>query len=250
MNLATINCKQIPSPIWSPGTCPKLQNMEVHLWRIRLNLPVGKLSYLEKLLTSEEKNKASKYINQKDRNSFIIGQACTKKLGAQYLNIEASQVIFQIGMNGKPYIPIDHKLHFNISHSGEWVFIAFDSQELGLDLEKIAGNFITDALLEQCFHSNELKVIKESYDPIAEFYKFWTRKEAFLKATGIGIVETLNQFTCLDQYQEFMFPSLSNKTNWQLRSFFMDHSYAVSICTSPLSNRVRFFDYESEINLT
>lgn len=250
MNLATINCEQIPSPIWSPGTCSKLHSMEVHLWRIRLNLPLVELSHLEKKLTAKEKMKASKYLHQKDRNSFIIGQACTKKLVAQYLNIEVSQVIFQIGMNGKPYIPIHHKLHFNLSHSGEWVFIAFGSQELGIDLEKIAGNFITDSLLEQCFHSNELKVIKESCDPTAEFFKFWTRKEAFLKATGIGIVETLNHFTCLDQYQEFMFPSLFNKTNWQLRSFFMDQSYAVSICTSPLPNRVRFFDYESEIDLT
>jgi len=243
MRLTSINCEQIAPPTWESNTIPDLLGQEVHLWRIGIRLPNHKLSKLEELLSTEERQRANKYLREQDRIRFIIGHACTKKLISRYLNLEISQVILKSGSNGKPYVSPLHKLNFNLSHSGDWVFIAFGAEKLGVDLEKIAGNFITDALLEQCFHDQELKVIRESSDPTAEFFKFWTRKEAFLKATGIGMVDELNQFTCVDESQVFTFPTLSTEMNWHLKSFLMDQSYAVSLCAANPLTAIRFFDY-------
>ncbi|WP_339924795.1 4'-phosphopantetheinyl transferase superfamily protein [uncultured Cyclobacterium sp.] len=243
MSLTSINCEHIAPALWGENTFQNLQRQEVHLWRIDLRIAYQKLSKLEKLLSYEERKRAANYLQEKDRIRFILGHACVKDLISRYLDIDVAQVSLNKGANGKPYISPVHKLYFNISHSGDWVLIAFGSEELGVDLENITGDFITDPLMAQCFHENEIKVIRTSDDPTAEFFKFWTRKEAFLKATGNGMVDELNQFTCMNAFQEFEFPSLSNKKNWYLKSFLMDNNYAVSLCAPSPLNTILFLNY-------
>ncbi|EPR68660.1 4'-phosphopantetheinyl transferase family protein [Cyclobacterium qasimii] len=241
--MTSINCEQIAPPVWASNTVQNLQGQEVHLWRINIDLSFHNLSALQEFLSPEELQKASNYLREQDRTRFIIGHACAKDLIARYLNIEVAQVSLNIGTNGKPCISPVHKLYFNISHSGDWVLIAFGPEELGVDIEKITGDFITDILMEQCFHRQEIKVIKESGDSTTDFFKFWTRKEAFLKATSNGMVDELNQFTCMEEAQEFEFPSLSIKEHWDLKSFLMDQIYAVSLCAANPLNTIRFLNY-------
>ena len=103
-----------------------------------------------------------------------------------------------LGESGKPYIAGRDDVAFNISHSGKLAVGALimgdeTGIDVGVDVEridrenesrhdKIAGRFFTDA---------ERGRIRESADPVCEFYLTWTRKEAYLKYTGDGITRPL-----------------------------------------------------------
>ena len=81
------------------------------------------------------------------------------------------------GENGKPYIDAD--LHFNVTHSGEVVMIAFSRYPVGLDVEKICGrNYLPVA--KKAFSNSECTHVKSEID----FDVLWTKKESALKYLG------------------------------------------------------------------
>jgi 4'-phosphopantetheinyl transferase len=233
----------MPAPAWEEKKAAPILGQEVHLWRIGLDLSGSGLHHLEKLLSPEEELRANKFFRVQDRLRFVLGRGGAKELLSFYSNKVPSELMLEIGPKGKPFVQASDKLYFNISHSGNWVLIAIGKKELGIDLEKMTGEAIRDSLLRECFHRDELKLISESEDPVMEFFKFWTRKEAFLKAAGNGMVDDLQAITCLEGSQQWEFPSLSPEMNWHIKTFIMDPSYAVSLC-SPIQNPIiRFFDY-------
>lgn len=94
--------------------------------------------------------------------------------------------------HGKPRLVRPQGVFFNISHSGKWTVIALSDSEVGVDVQQIrpvdlrvAARFFTDSereLIENCGDGEKL------------FYRIWTIKEAYLKASGEGLNRPLNSF--------------------------------------------------------
>ena len=101
---------------------------------------------------------------------------------------------FTYGAQGKPYLK-DGGVYFSLSHSGEYVLCALAPCEVGCDVEQIAP---IDLKLARRFFS------RGEYDDIAAqptenaqrelFFRYWTLKESFLKATGLGMKLPLGAF--------------------------------------------------------
>lgn len=91
---------------------------------------------------------------------------------------------------GKPYLP--DAVYFNLSHTKKSYIIALSSiGEIGVDMEyQIPGKSIRE-LIEYAFSPDEQSFIKNEGDENT-FLKMWTLKEAYLKATGIGLIDSLN----------------------------------------------------------
>lgn len=87
------------------------------------------------------------------------------------------------GAYGKPYV--EGGPCFSISHSGEYVLLAVDNCSVGCDVEKLAEKNFT-GLAKRVFHKNEQTLLEKARDQQRCFYTLWTKKEAFLKATGEG----------------------------------------------------------------
>lgn len=105
----------------------------------------------------------------------------------------------QIGKHGKPFFPAYPEFHFNLSHSGTQVLCAVAVTEVGCDVEKITA--YNDRLAKRFFHPQEYAALcaLSTADEQAElFYRLWTLKESFLKATGRGLSLPLNDFSVLD----------------------------------------------------
>lgn len=85
---------------------------------------------------------------------------------------------------------------FNISHSGSFITVTFSDTEIGLDIEKCA-NFDISAIID-FLHVQEKKFTIDANNSCDAFFKVWTRKEAYIKAKGIGIIEGLNHENCLE----------------------------------------------------
>ncbi|MBO4589151.1 MAG: 4'-phosphopantetheinyl transferase superfamily protein [Bacteroidales bacterium] len=91
--------------------------------------------------------------------------------------------------NGKPFLTNYPDLHFNLSHCRLYVAVAIHRSPVGVDIE--CRRKVTPALIRRVCSDDEQLSISLSKDPDMEFLRLWTRKEAYLKYTGTGIVEPL-----------------------------------------------------------
>lgn len=96
--------------------------------------------------------------------------------------------------NGKPYLPDYPQIHYNLSHSGSMALAVFAETEVGCDIEQIqAANL---KLAKRFFCPQEYAYIAELEGECQDyaFYRVWTLKESFLKATGMGMKLQLDSF--------------------------------------------------------
>lgn len=91
-----------------------------------------------------------------------------------------------VGEHGKPYLTNREGIHFNISHCREAIVTAVSGQEIGVDVE--GRRRFSDTLLQRSFNEEEQACVLRSDDPELEFARIWTRKEAWFKYTGTGIL--------------------------------------------------------------
>lgn len=93
------------------------------------------------------------------------------------------------GEHGKPYL-INSPWHFNLSHSGDYVLCALSRREVGADIQ-IERKKNVKKIAERFFSEEENRMLKQSEDENADFFRLWTRKEAYGKLTGEGLAGVL-----------------------------------------------------------
>jgi 4'-phosphopantetheinyl transferase len=183
---------------WSPpAEGPSLASDRVHVWRAFLNVPAARVQSLQRTLAAEELRRAKRYHFQKDRDRFVVARGFLRAILSEYLRTEASQLCFRYNRHGKPELLDSQGLRFNVSHSDELALYAISrDREIGIDLERIRPELAGQEIAERFFSPREvasLRALPEGMQADA-FFACWTRKEAYLKAKGQGIVLGLDQF--------------------------------------------------------
>lgn len=119
-----------------------------------------------------------------------------------------SQPHFLIGEHGKPTLQEYPDIHFNISHCKAGIAVAIDHRPIGVDIECVGrGN---DSLARHVLNDEEYMRVQHASDPGVEFTKLWTRKEALVKLTGLGITDDLRQLLTLPIYNNVEFTTRVN----------------------------------------
>ncbi|MDR1974800.1 MAG: 4'-phosphopantetheinyl transferase superfamily protein [Bacteroidales bacterium] len=145
------------------------------------------------MLPPEEFIRYNSFRNKKAQNLFLIGRTLVrteleKKYGLPY------DIHFEIEQNGKPILK-DSNIFFNISHSNDYVAVAFAKTPTGIDMEKTV-EMPRQTLLsmgEKVFSPKEMSMMVEWADRAKDeelqkiFTQMWTIKESFVKATGAGL---------------------------------------------------------------
>ena len=109
----------------------------------------------------------------------------------------------------RPYLRAG--VDFNISHSGTGVVCALSENcTVGIDIEEIKPLDINDFTRQ--FTDRELSLIHEAEDTYCEFYRWWTRKEAIIKADGKGLNIPLKEINFPDEGMAEV-----NDRSWQIR---------------------------------
>ncbi len=172
---------------------PALAVGEIHVWKIALEDAANLLERLSALLTPEERERAQRFRFAKDRERFVTGRGALRCLAAAYLGREAGGIEIETEPHGKPKLKRcagEIPLECNVSHSGEMVAMAFAvGRRVGIDVEKIRGDLDWAEIAVRFFRTEELRELRtvpEREQP-AEFFRVWTRKEAFAKALGLGL---------------------------------------------------------------
>lgn len=108
--------------------------------------------------------------------------------------IEANNQYFdyEIAYNsqGKPYFLSNREIFFNISHSSNYVACVIGDRPVGIDIEKARKG--RQNLAKRFFDISEAEWIKEC-DSDQRFFRIWTLKEAYGKATGQGVLDILDK---------------------------------------------------------
>lgn len=95
--------------------------------------------------------------------------------------------------HGKPMLPKELGLFFNLSHSGDYVLCAVSDKETGADIQR--HEKYEDRLAERFFHPEELAYLRETEDRKQRFYDLWCLKESCIKCTGRGLSTGLESFS-------------------------------------------------------
>ena len=162
----------------------------IDIWQIALDQPTASLSLL---LSPDEQSRASRFLYPRDRDRYIVAHAALRGILALHLAVAPASLVFSAEENGKPCLE-GHPVRFNLTHAGSLALVAVSPiRRLGIDLEPIRD--LADALaLAEHFHPNELASLRLSHPNPRAFFECWTRKEAFVKATGQGLTTPLDSF--------------------------------------------------------
>ena len=134
------------------------------------------------LASPERKARADRFRRREDALRCVTADALLRQvLGADYSRVEKSP-------DGKPFLPHRPNFHFNLSHSGKWVAIAWGSSNVGLDVESFSRNANMEAVARRFFTEDERQyVLGDAQLQIHRFFEIWTGKEAYFKMAGTGI---------------------------------------------------------------
>ncbi len=225
-NKNEINFREPEEDTWKLGN-------DVHIWKFpAIHLPAS-------LLSESEKKSAERFRFEGDINRYSVGRHALRILLSKYLSVEPAEITFFSNEGRKPVIKNPSAgIHFNISHSGEWVIIGFANQELGVDIEKTDPRFDFRDLLQEHFTREEKNFISDSADPCWSFYYLWTRKEALTKAWGTGLQQNLREVGVLHKNSVLE----RNKKNWKLESFNISEIYPAAIAFPQALDRILFFN--------
>jgi 4'-phosphopantetheinyl transferase len=189
----------LTDPSWTSSSIhPILSEDEVHVWRASLSQPTADHV---KLLSRDEQMRAERFRFEQARRRFVVGRGILRIILGRYLDASPENLEFKYGTSGKPTLLaslLQSELCFNLSHSEEMMLLAVtQTHAVGIDLEYIRPDLDVEKLTEQFFSPSE----KAELDALPldkklrSFFSGWTRKEAYLKARGDGMVFPWDQFS-------------------------------------------------------
>jgi 4'-phosphopantetheinyl transferase len=176
----------------------KLQAGDVHVWYIDLAVDAATAGRLAGRLSEAERARAGRFAFDREARRFVVARSALRGLLGGYLGLAPGDLDFTYGAHGKPALAGAHAaLGFNLSHSGEVAVVATGwNRALGVDLELRRPLPDLAAVAARSFAPRELAVLAAlpEADRPAAFFRCWTRKEAFIKATGQGLAQPLDGF--------------------------------------------------------
>lgn len=184
-------------------------------------------------------------------HKFIIYRSILKIILAAYSKLDAKKIDFDYHLYKKPYLASKPWLHFNISHSQDYVVIAVSRRNLGIDIEYMEQDFPFSNLIPEVFEEREITAIQNSNDKKRLFYSYWTRKEAFVKGLGTGINDNFKHIPCVDGEHSIDVALSENKENWHVCNFNLsDHYMGAIACefSSPFSKNAVIYTVPNDMN--
>jgi 4'-phosphopantetheinyl transferase len=204
-------------PRWTVPSChPHLPPAVVHVWTSSLRASPSGLSALASLLSPDEHVRADAFRVARHRDRFIVARGVLRLLLGRYLDVAPAGVRFKVGPFGRPELERPGEgCSFNVSHCEDLALIAVVcSGAVGVDVERVDPTIDAATLAADYFSRDEqaeLSTAPRRELPL-RFTRGWTRKEAYVKALGVGLSRPLREFGVVpvsgstDRFQVFPDP--------------------------------------------
>lgn len=190
-----------PDAGWlTPPERPRLSAGEIHVWRASLVRRDEELEALHGSLSGDEVRRADRFHFPRDRRSFIAARGILREILGRYLRTPPELVRFGYNAYGKPMLRDAGErppLRFNVSHSGGLALYAVAvGREVGVDVESLRDDLVCVDVAGHFFSRQEVGVLRAlpEHSRTRAFFNCWTRKEAYIKARGMGLSLPLDCF--------------------------------------------------------
>jgi len=191
----------------------------------------------EPLLSGDERERAARFKLERLRHAYVLGRGVTRAILGRRVGADPRALRFRYSTYGKPSLESERELHFNVSHSGSLLACAVTpAGPVGVDVERVRPMRDAANVARRFFSTAEaervLAATAETRDAV--FFEIWTRKEAFLKATGAGFSRALGSFSVSSGPGEIPRIERINDPDddpalWSLRAFVPMESYIAAL---------------------
>ncbi|KRF09962.1 hypothetical protein ASG93_18665 [Paenibacillus sp. Soil787] len=181
-------------------------------------------------LSREKQSKVRRMLKYDDAVRSLMGELLVKYAIGSMTNLPWHQIRFGMNAYGKPHLDGTDSVYFNVSHSGDWVVCAIDSDAVGIDVEKIHSMDMQIAL--QFFSAAEYEQLMTlpSSHRLAYFFDIWTLKESLIKADGRGLSLALDSFSIHKQGSDIQLIAGDEIAKYHFKQYEIDPSYKLSLC--------------------
>jgi 4'-phosphopantetheinyl transferase len=226
---------------------------EIHVWSAALDREPSDLRRLEAKLSQDEKARSNRFHFERDKNHYIVARGLLRELLGGYLRRDPAELKFSYGAQGKPFLASANgstELCFNLSHSaGLAVYAIAPERNLGIDAELVRPDYAKEDIARRFFSAREvdelLSLPAEKRDE--GFFHCWTRKEAYIKARGMGLAIPLDSFTVSlspERPAEFLG---GVEPCWHLVSYYPAEGYAGALVYDGAACSIEYFSVDSDL---
>jgi len=231
-----------------PANKRSLSDDEVDVWRVSL-APLGSMvNDFRDHLSGQENDRAEKFKFQNDRERYILTHGLLRVILSLYADVAPEELRFTENPYGKPELvhPSGLNLTFNLSHSHERALIGIArGRQIGVDIEYVKNDFEWKEIVERFFSPREIQMINALPKDLQHraFFTCWTRKEAYVKATGMGLSLPLKEFDVSPvPGAATLLLSSPEKTRWSMKEVEVAEAYVATVAVEGHDARIRYWD--------
>ncbi len=204
------------------------------------------LAQYRALLTADELARMQRFVRDQDRHRFLVTRALTRSVLGRYLSMDGTALAFGKNHYGRPFLENGGEaargLSFNITHTHDCVVLGVTRQRtLGIDIESSGRDAATLDIADRYFSALECRALNAlpANEQQQRFFAYWTLKESYIKARGMGLAIPLGKFSFdFVEPDRFTFdadPSLSDDpAQWRFWQIGIAEDFLVSICARTL----------------
>jgi 4'-phosphopantetheinyl transferase len=235
-----------------PPTPLSLRDHQVDVWRVTLDRYPDSTQWAESTLSTDEAERAARFHFEDDRHRFTLSRACLRDILARYLHCHPGQIKFAVNAYGKPVLLPADSWDFNLSHSGNFALIAVARRrKVGVDVERLRMNMGHDRIARRFFSQAEYEEFSATphEQKMTAFFNGWTRKEAYVKARGLGLSLPLDSFDVSLAPNDHSLlratrPNPGEASKWTLLSLDVHPGYAGALAAGGTNLDFRMWDWE------
>ncbi len=231
-----------------------MSSNEVHVWRVFLDLPEFEIKSLLEFLSVDELERANRFYFEKDKKRFIVSRGILRKILSHYLGISPQMIRFEYTIYGKPVLASKsgEATHcFNLSHSNEFALYAVSiGRNIGIDIERVRDDVSVEQISQKFYSHNEISALENIHknNRVKLFFKYWTRKEALLKAIGKGLSFSMEQYDVSLMTGSVLSSVIVHGNNeecscWYVKDLFPGHGYVAAIAVDCSECNISCFHY-------
>jgi 4'-phosphopantetheinyl transferase len=222
---------------------------QVDVWLVASDeISADDLRSYERLMSSDEHARWTRFVVPKPRLQHLVARALLRTTLSRYVKVAPGRWQFDTNAYGRPHIAaptLASDLRFNISHTDGLVALAVaNGLEIGIDVENVTRSLDVSQLAPSVFAPAEVATLERTaeLDRADVFFSFWTLKEAYIKARGMGLSLKLDGFA-FDLSGTHPRVSFNDRcpddpSRWQFRRYLPTATHALAVAVSAPANAV------------
>jgi phosphopantetheinyl transferase len=233
-----------------PEELPRLEEGDVHVWRLDLNLLPGDASSQDRATAAEGENTLV-YRQAEDRSRHAAARRELRTILAGYTSVDATDMRFERTALGKPMLSSKdnfEKIEFNVSYSGSNALVGVcRNAKVGIDIELVDQQFPFSTVLRR-FSDRGLFAINHPMQDVGvrSFFELWTSNEAYAKATGLGLAGLAARHSDFSMERN---SGGSDTDDWSVNSFDVGDDLIGAVATSFRPSTILFLNFSGQDNV-